>query len=109
MINEIIILGDLEMREDASMDEYNKLLGQMYKIVSAMPGFQSVKKYTAADGETVSIYRFESEEALEAWRTQPDHVKAMERGHAEFYAAGNLQICKVIREVGFKKPRIMES
>lgn len=103
MINEIVVLGELSMREDVSMDEYNKLLGQMYKIVTAMPGFQSVKKYTAEDGETVNIYRFESEAALEAWRTQPDHVAAMKRGHEEFYAGGHLQICKVIREVGFKK------
>ena len=103
MINEIVVIGDLSMREGVSMDEYNKVLGKMYKIVSAMPGFQSVKKYTAEDGETVSLYRFESEAALEAWRTQPDHVAAMKRGHAEFYAEGHLQICKVIREVGFKK------
>ena len=104
MVNEIIVLGDLVMNEGASMAEYNKLLGQMFKIVSSMPGFQSVKKYTSDDGETVSIYRFESEAALEAWRTQPYHVEAMKRGHAEFYAEGHLQICKVIREVGFKKP-----
>ena len=104
MVNEIIVIGDLEMREGVSMDEYNKLLGKMYKIVSSMPGFQSVKKFTADDGETVSIYRIESEQALEAWRTQPDHIEAMKRGHAEFYASGHLQICKVIREVGFKKP-----
>ena len=104
MVNEIIVIGDLEMREGVSMDEYNQLLGKMYKIVSSMPGFQSVKKFTADDGETVSIYRFESEQALEAWRTQPDHLEAMKRGHAEFYASGHLQICKVIREVGFKKP-----
>ena len=74
MVNEIIVIGDLEMREGVSMDEYNKLLGKMYKIVSSIPGFQSVKKFTADDGETVSIYRFESEQALEAWRTQPDHI-----------------------------------
>ena len=35
MVNEIIVIGDLEMREGVSMDEYNKLLGKMYKIVSS--------------------------------------------------------------------------
>ncbi len=29
MVNEIIVIGDLEMREGVSMDEYNKLLGKM--------------------------------------------------------------------------------
>ena len=46
------------------------------------------------------LFRFASEEALEAWRTHPEHVETMKRGHTEFYASGFFQICKVIREVG---------
>ncbi|MGN1288139.1 MAG: hypothetical protein ACI4XG_16390, partial [Bradyrhizobium sp.] len=41
-----------------------------------------------------------ADDPLEAWRRHPDHVETMQRGHAEFYASGFLQICKVIREVG---------
>jgi heme-degrading monooxygenase HmoA len=48
----------------------------------------------------LTVFRFASEEALEAWRTHPEHVETMKRGHAEFYASGFLQVCKVIREVG---------
>lgn len=103
MVNEIIVIGGLTMHEDADMAAYNVLLGQMYKIVSSMPGFQSVKKYKADDGEIISVYRFDSEESLEAWRKHPEHVEAMKRGHSEFYSSGFLQICKVIRESSVKK------
>jgi len=105
MIDEVLVVGDLKMREGASLGEYDRLGERMYGIVSSLPGFQSVKTFKADDGEEITIFRFASEEALEAWRTHPEHVETMKRGHAEFYVSGFLQICKVIREVGpFKHP-----
>jgi heme-degrading monooxygenase HmoA len=100
MINDVLVVGDLKLRQGASQGEYDKLGDRMYSIVSRLPGFQSVKTFKADDGEEITIFRFASEEALEAWRTHPEHVETMKRGHAEFYASGFLQICKVIREVG---------
>jgi heme-degrading monooxygenase HmoA len=100
MIGEVLVVGDLKLREDASLDEYGRLGERMYDIVSKLPGFLSVKTFQADDGEQISIFRFASEEALEAWRTHPEHVETMKRGHAEFYGSGFLQVCKVIREVG---------
>jgi heme-degrading monooxygenase HmoA len=100
MIGEVIVVGDLKLREGVAMDEHNRLGERMYNIVSHLPGFQSVKSFKANDGEEITVFRFASEEALEAWRTDPEHVATMKRGHAEFYASGFLQICKVIREVG---------
>jgi heme-degrading monooxygenase HmoA len=100
MIGEVIVLGELKLRDDADLEEYNGLGERMYGIVSRIPGFLSVKSFKAEDGEAITLFRFASEEALEAWRTHPEHVETMRRGHAEFYASGYLQICKVIREVG---------
>ncbi|MGJ4884065.1 MULTISPECIES: antibiotic biosynthesis monooxygenase [unclassified Bradyrhizobium] len=100
MIGEVIVVGDLKLRSDASLDTYERLGERMYGIVSRLPGFLSVKSYKAPDGEELTVFRFASEEALEAWRTHPEHVETMKRGHAEFFASGFLQICKVVREVG---------
>jgi heme-degrading monooxygenase HmoA len=100
MIGEVIVIGDLKLRQDASRDEHDRLGERMYGIVSGLPGFVSLKSFTADDGEELTVFRFASEEALEAWRTHPEHVETMRRGHAEFYSSGFLQICKVIREVG---------
>ena len=100
MIGEIIVIGGLKLRDGAALDEYDQLGERMYGIVSQLPGFLSVKSFKADDGEELTVFRFASEQALEAWRTHPDHVETMKRRHAEFYASGFLQICKVIREVG---------
>jgi heme-degrading monooxygenase HmoA len=100
MIGEVVVIGDLKLRDGVPVEEYDRLGELMYDIVSRLPGFLSVKSFKAADGEELSVFRFASEEALEAWRTHPEHGETMNRGHAEFYASGFLQICKVIREVG---------
>lgn len=100
MIGEVIVIGDLKLRDDAYLNEYERLGERMHDIVSRLPGFLSVKSFKAADGEELTVFRFASEEALEAWRTHPEHLETMKRGHAEFYARGFLQICKVMREVG---------
>jgi len=100
MIGEVIVIGDLKLRHDASVDEHNKLGERMYGIVSELPGFLSVKSFRSDDGEELTVFRFASEDALEAWRTHPEHVETMKRGHAEFYVSGFLKVCKAIREVG---------
>jgi len=100
MIGEVIVVGYLKLRDGADLDQYGRLGERMYDLVSRLPGFQSVKSYKADDGEEISLFRFASEDALEAWRTHPEHVETMKRGHAEFYSSGHLEICKVIREVG---------
>jgi heme-degrading monooxygenase HmoA len=100
MIGEVIVVGDLKLREDAALDEYGRLGQRMYDIVSRLPGFLSVKSFKAEDGEEMTIFRFASEDALEAWRTHPEHVETMKRGHDEFYSSGFLQVCKVVREIG---------
>ena len=100
MIGEVIVIGDLKLRPDASIDEHDKLGERMYGIVSQLPGFLSVKSFKSDDGDELTVFGFSSEDALEAWRTHPEHVDAMKRGHAEFYVSGLLEVCKVIRQVG---------
>jgi len=72
MIGEMIVIGDLKLRDDASLNEYERLGERMYSIVSRLPGFLSVKSFKASDGEELTVFRFATEEALEAWRTHPE-------------------------------------
>lgn len=46
---------------------------QLYEVLGSMPGFVSGKEYTAADGEVISILRFESDDALVQWRDEGEH------------------------------------
>ena len=51
MIGEVIVIGDLQLRNGASVDEHDRLGARMYGIVSRLPGFVSVKSFKADDGE----------------------------------------------------------
>ncbi len=66
-------------------DAYYDLADKMGAIARKMPGFISWKGYFADDGERVSVHEWESAEALEAWRTHPEHLRVQELGREKFY------------------------
>ncbi|MET4445633.1 hypothetical protein ABIB75_003915 [Bradyrhizobium sp. GM2.2] len=57
MIGEVIVIGDLQLRDGASVDEHDRLGARMYDIVSRLPGFVSVKSFKADDGEELTVFR----------------------------------------------------
>ena len=54
MLGEVIVIGDLKLRDGASGDAYDRLGERMYGIVSGLPGFLSVKSFKADDGEEIT-------------------------------------------------------
>jgi heme-degrading monooxygenase HmoA len=46
----------------------------------------------------VTIVEFESEEALNQWRMDPEHRGAKKREFESFFSEFKFQICSVIRE-----------
>ncbi len=86
-------------------EEYERWAKRIHDIAVQMPGFISIKTFSADDGERVSIVEFESEETMLAWRNQPDHRQAQELGRKLFYSEYRIQVCHPIRDYSFlKKP-----
>jgi heme-degrading monooxygenase HmoA len=99
----IVVLFSITMREGASVEEEGAESERMWAIVSSMPGFISYKAYTAADGETIAVVRFESRDALDAWKLEPRHRQAQERARAEFYEQYWVQACETFRSYRFTR------
>ena len=99
----VIVLFGTELRADADLAEYQARSRQMNELVRQIPGFISVKGYTAGDGDEVVIARFESEEALDAWRFQPEHVETQRRGREAFSESYWVQVCTTIRDYAFHR------
>ena len=76
---------------------YEPMARQMSELARHVPGYISHKGYTAEDGERVTVVEFASEEALERWRTHPDHLKAKRHGYTAFFQEFRFQICQVLR------------
>ncbi|HEY1391054.1 MAG TPA: antibiotic biosynthesis monooxygenase [Ktedonobacterales bacterium] len=99
----VIVLFETELREDADLDEYEARSERMNELVRQMPGCVSVKRYTAADGNEVVIARFASEQTLDTWRLQPEHVETQRKGREEYYESYSVAVCTTIREYEFHR------
>jgi heme-degrading monooxygenase HmoA len=99
----IVVMFSISMRDDADEEAEAAESERMWSIVSAMPGFISYKAYTAADGETLAVVRFESREALDAWKRQPDHRVVQERARQEWFEDYWIQASETFREYRFTR------
>lgn len=84
-------------------EDYALVADRMLGLAQAMPGFRSFKSFVAADGERVSIFEFESLEALEAWRDHSEHREAQSAGRMRFYSEYQVQICDLLRSNAFER------
>ncbi|MEW6296478.1 MAG: antibiotic biosynthesis monooxygenase [Thermodesulfobacteriota bacterium] len=97
----VIVVFRSRLREDANLEELARLYERLYTLVSAMPGFISVKDFQANDGEAVSIAVFDSLDAVTAWRAHSEHQAAQERGRNEFFSEYSIQVCTMVRASHF--------
>ena len=93
-----VVLFSTTERDDVDASEYRRTSDRMHELVSHMPGFISYNGYGSEDGQGVAVVRFDSEEALDAWRTLPEHRAAQERGREAFYREYWVQVCETVRE-----------
>ena len=79
-------------RPDADLALLEKIGVRMHELATRMPGFISYKDFASADGETVTIVEFESEETQRAWREHPEHREAQRLAREQVLAEYQLQI-----------------
>ena len=99
----VVVLFGNKIRGDADLDEYSRRSERMNELVKQIPGFISSKGFVADDGDAVIIVRFESEEALDSWRFQPEHVETQQRARENFYESYWVQVCTTIRDYEFSR------
>ena len=85
-------------RLSADVDEdYAKRSVEMFGYASKMPGLRSLKRYTAEDGESLTLVEFDTTEQLEAWPRHAAHLQAQREGRDEFDSEYRLQVCELMR------------
>jgi heme-degrading monooxygenase HmoA len=99
---EVVVIVKTHLRDGADAEAYRKTSRRMHELVERIPGFISIKAYTGADGEEIDLVRFANEQALKAWKEQPEHREAQRRGREEFYDRYSVQACKVVRDYEFR-------
>ena len=78
----------------------------MHAIVSNMPGFVSVKLFTAEDGEALALASLSRSTLSKLGKSIQNTSWLNKRGREEFFAAYHVQVCSVIREAKFQAQTI---
>jgi heme-degrading monooxygenase HmoA len=76
------------------LDKYQRFARILGSAVKDIPGFVSVKRFSAEDGEVCTIVELEDMEALKRWRDHPVHLKAKEFGK-DFFSEYNTKVCEL--------------
>ena len=92
-------------RTDGDEAAYARTAALMDQLAAQVPGYLGIESTRDAKtglGITVSYWRDEA--AIQAWKTQADHVMARQAGRDRWYASYALRVAKVEREYDFHKP-----
>jgi heme-degrading monooxygenase HmoA len=92
----VIVVFRITLRPDLPTDEYEATGTRMVELVSQMPGFIGMD-YAEIEGGELLVARFESHEALAAWREEPEHRRAQELGRERFFAHYRIEVCDLAR------------
>jgi heme-degrading monooxygenase HmoA len=96
----IVVVFKITHRTDMPVAEYEQTGARMLELVSEMPGFLGLD-YAEIDGGELLVVRFESHEALEGWRTHPEHEAAQRLGRERFFEHYNIDVCETVRSYEF--------
>lgn len=84
-------------------DDYEQMAEEMLSTAKDMPGFVDFKTFQAADGERVSIIRWQDRETLAQWRKHPRHLIAQQQGRAKWYQYFRIEVAEVIRQSSYDR------
>ena len=97
----VVVVFKITLRPDLAVSEYETTGTRMVELVSQMPGFLGMD-YAEIEGGELLVARFESHEALAAWRAHPEHQAAQQRGREEFFEHYRIEVCETVRAYEFQ-------
>lgn len=101
VVRMVVVVFRITHRPDLPESEYEETGTRMVELVSSMPGFLGMD-YAETDGGELLIARFESHDALAAWRNHPEHQAAQARGRERFFASYRIDVCEAVRSYEFE-------
>lgn len=74
---------------------YDELMEEIVTLAVQQPGYLGLESARNEDGFGITIVYYDSLEAIDNWRRNPDHQRAKAAGRNTFYDAYKLRIAKV--------------
>ncbi len=80
-------------------DEYSQMAERMRNLAIEKYGCKGFTSLTGGD-EEIAISYWENEEQIKAWKMDPEHVLAQEKGRSKWYRSYHVQVAEIVREYG---------
>lgn len=86
----------------ADRDRYLGLAAELHPLLENIDGFISIERFGSLtdDGKILSLSFWRDEEAVKAWRTQPEHSLAQQKGRHGVFRDYRLRVAHVVRDYG---------
>jgi heme-degrading monooxygenase HmoA len=94
----IVVVFRIHVNPEADVEELEAVSQNMVALFGKAPGCIAVKDFSAPDGEMLVLAEFDSVEAVDAWKSRPEHRIAQRRGQEEFFTHHKIQICSLVRQ-----------
>jgi heme-degrading monooxygenase HmoA len=93
----LVILFRSRLRDDAGPG-YQDMAVEMLATVQKMPGFIDFRRYTADDGERLTVVRWQDAETLRGWREHERHRLAQRLGRERWYSEYHIEVAEIVRD-----------
>jgi heme-degrading monooxygenase HmoA len=83
-------------------DAYLDIAGDLRPLLEKIDGFLSIERFESLTdkGKILSLSFWRDEEAVKAWRTQPEHRMAQKAGRGGVFRDYRLRVAAVLRDYG---------
>ncbi len=99
-----VVLFHIQPRPGRDEAEYQRTFERMCELVSGIDGFLSIEGFSGEDGSELAVAKFSTDEAIRAWKAQPEHVATQQRGRDEFFNAYQVTVAAVTRSYEWAAP-----
>ena len=89
----------------ADRDAYLDIAAELRPILEKMDGFLSIERFEALTekGKILSLSFWRDEDAVKAWRNQPEHQMAQKAGRGGIFRDYRLRVASVLRDYGMNE------
>lgn len=83
------------LKAGAVADGYDEAARRMVELANDQPGYLGLESARSPDGMGITISYWTGDAAIKAWRENPEHAQAIEKGKSDWYESYQIRYARV--------------
>ena len=84
--------------------DYDRTAGRMVELAQTIDGYLGIESVRGHDGTGITVSYWRDHDAIERWRSHPEHLDAQAGGRNDWYAWYELRVATVERASSYVRP-----